>query len=172
MTTSSTRIDIKGLHHLAFRCKDSEATRQFYEDFLGMPLSAALEISETKTGRSVNCLHTFYRLDDGSFIAFFEVPDMPFEFKQQHDFDLHVALEVDPAHLEEVRQKAQHHKMELRGVSDHGFIESIYLRDPNGYVVELTTKKPNHDAAVDPSSNDAKQILKSWQTKKNRSSRI
>lgn len=172
MTTPSTRIDIKGLHHLAFRCKDSEATRQFYEDFLGMPLSAALEISETKTGRSVNCLHTFYRLDDGSFIAFFEAPDMPFDFKQQHDFDLHVALEVDANHLEAVRQKAKSHLMELRGVSDHGFIESIYLRDPNGYVVELTTKKPNHDAAVDPRINDARQILKSWQAKKNHSSRI
>jgi hypothetical protein len=41
-------------------------------------------------------------LDDGSFLAFFEAPDMPFEFKQQHDFDLHIALEVDEPRLEEM----------------------------------------------------------------------
>jgi catechol-2,3-dioxygenase len=30
--------DIQGLHHTAYRCKDVEETRQFYEDFLGLPL--------------------------------------------------------------------------------------------------------------------------------------
>jgi catechol 2,3-dioxygenase-like lactoylglutathione lyase family enzyme len=68
---------IRGLHHNAYRCRDSEETRCFYEDFLGLPLSAALEIEVTKTGRKSHHLHTFYRLDDGSFLAFFEVRDMP-----------------------------------------------------------------------------------------------
>ena len=82
---------IKGLHHSAYRCRDSEETRKFYEDFLGLPLSKSLKIEETKTGRRTNVLHTFYRLDDGSYLAFFEAPDQPFEFKAQHDFDLHIA---------------------------------------------------------------------------------
>ena len=42
---------IKGLHHNAYRCKDSEETRKFYEDFLGLPLVNAFEINATKTGR-------------------------------------------------------------------------------------------------------------------------
>ena len=83
---------IKGLHHNAYRCRDSEATRRFYEDFLGLPLANALDISETKTGRKTDVLHTFYEMGDGSFLAFFEAPDMPFEFKPQHDFDLHLSL--------------------------------------------------------------------------------
>ena len=83
---------IKGLHHNAYRCRDSEQTRQFYEEFLGLPLAGTLEIRETKSGRKTAALHTFYRLGDGSFLAFFEAPDMPFEFKAQHDFDLHIAL--------------------------------------------------------------------------------
>ncbi len=41
---------IKGLHHNAYRCRDSEETRKFYEDFLGLPLAGTLEIGETKTG--------------------------------------------------------------------------------------------------------------------------
>ena len=40
---------IKGLHHNAYRCRDSEETRAFYEDFLGLPFADALEISTTKT---------------------------------------------------------------------------------------------------------------------------
>jgi catechol 2,3-dioxygenase-like lactoylglutathione lyase family enzyme len=86
---------IKGLHHNAYRCRDSEETRKFYEDFLGLPLASALSIKTTKTGDRPNVLHTFYQMDDGSFPAFFEAPDRPFEFKQQHDFDLHIALEVE-----------------------------------------------------------------------------
>ena len=98
---------LKGLHHIAYRCRDSEETRKFYEDFLGLPLVAALEIGETKTGRMTQALHTFYRMDDGSCIAFFEAPDMPFDFKPQHDYDLHIALEVSPADLEAMFAKAR-----------------------------------------------------------------
>ena len=57
---------IKGLHHNAYRCRDSEETRRFYEDFLGLPLAHTLEINETKSGRKTDTLHTFYALDDGS----------------------------------------------------------------------------------------------------------
>lgn len=130
---------IRGLHHNAYRCRDSEETRAFYEDFLGLPLAHALHLGQTKTGRETDALHTFFRLGDGSFLAFFEVPGMPFEFKPQHDFDLHIALEVDAATLDAAKARAQREGREVRGVSDHGFIHSIYLRDPNGYVIELCT---------------------------------
>ena len=91
---------IRKLHHNAYRCRDSEQTRAFYEGFLGLPLTGTLQITESKSGRATNLLHTFYRLGDGSFLAFFEAPDMAFDFKPQHDFDLHIALEVDRPVLE------------------------------------------------------------------------
>lgn len=157
---------IKGLHHNAYRCRDSEETRRFYEDFLGLPLAGTLEIKESKSGRRTNTLHTFYRLDDGSFLAFFEAPDMPFEFKQQHDYDLHIALEVDGKALEQMLAKGRAAGIETRGISDHGFIHSIYFRDPNGYVIELTTKLPGHDQAMNPANNGARVKLDRWQTEK------
>ena len=157
---------IKGLHHNAYRCRDSEETRRFYEDFLGLPLAGTLEIGVTKTGRATNVLHTFYRLGDGSFLAFFEAPDMPFEFKKQHDFDLHIALESDASTLQSMLVKARAADMEARGVSDHEFIHSIYLRDPNGYVIELAVKLPGHDTAMNPATNDARGILDRWQAAK------
>ena len=131
---------IKGLHHAAYRCRDSEETRKFYEDFLELPLVHTLRISETKTGRHTDTLHTFYQMADGSCVAFFEAPDMPFTFKVQADFDLHIALEVDESTLHRMFAKGNAAGVDTRGISDHGFIHSIYFRDPNGYVVELTAK--------------------------------
>jgi catechol 2,3-dioxygenase-like lactoylglutathione lyase family enzyme len=157
---------IKGLHHNAYRCRDSEETRRFYEDFLGLPLVHTLEINETKSGRKTSTLHTFYALDDGSCLAFFEAPDRPFEFKAQHDFDLHIALEVEPTALQEMMAKGKAQGIETRGVSNHGFIDSIYFRDPNGYVIELCAKRNGHDAKMDPATNGAREKLQRWTARK------
>lgn len=154
---------IRKLHHNAYRCRDSGETRRFYEDFLGMPLAGTLEIRETGSGRQTRALHTFYEMEDGSYLAFFEVPDMPFEFKPQHDFDLHIALEVDGKLLQPMREKGKALQIETRGISDHGFIHSLYFRDPNGYVIELSARVPGHDEALDPARNDARAILDGWQ---------
>jgi catechol 2,3-dioxygenase-like lactoylglutathione lyase family enzyme len=157
---------IKGLHHNAYRCRDSEETCRFYEDFLGLPFAHALNIRTTMTGRQTNVLHTFFRLGDGSYLAFFEAPDKPFDFKNQDDFDLHIALEVEPDVLDAMFAKGKAEGREVRGVSDHGFIRSIYFRDPNGYVIELTAKVAGHDAEMDPGKNHARDILTSWQAAK------
>jgi len=157
---------IKGLHHNAYRCRDSEETRKFYEDFLGLPLAGTLWITETKSGRATGTLHTFYELDDGSYLAFFEAPDMPFEFRAQHDYDLHIALEVDRSVLEPMMAKGKAAGIETRGVSDHHFIHSIYFRDPNGYVIELTARMPNHAAEMNPAINSARAKLDKWQREK------
>lgn len=157
---------IKGLHHNAYRCRDSEETRRFYEDFLGLPLAKSLEIGTTKTGRDTQALHTFYELGDGSYLAFFEVPGQPFEFKTQHDYDLHIALEVSPDALQDMLARGKAAGIETRGPADHAFIDSIYFRDPNGYVIELTAKRDNHAEMMDPSRNGARAALDAWQKTK------
>ena len=131
---------IRGLHHSAYRCRDSEETRRFYEDFLGLCLARVLEITETKTGRATRALHTFFALGDGSFLAFFEAPEQPFEFKEQDDYDLHIALEVPADALAPMLERARRAGVPTRGVTDHGFIRSVYFRDPNGYVIELAAR--------------------------------
>ncbi len=157
---------IKGLHHNAYRCRDSEETRRFYEDFLGLPLADAFEIKESKTGRQTEALHSFYRLGDGSFLAFFEVPGSPFEFKAQHDYDLHIALEVDPKTLHEMFDKGKAAGIETRGISDHGFIHSIYFRDPNGYVIELSAPTEAAAAYAVEAEKTAHEALAHWQETK------
>jgi len=154
--------EIRQLHHAAYRCRDSEETRQFYEDFLGLPLVEAFEIKETKTGRTTSVLHTFYQMADESCIAFFEAPGMPFDFKEQHDFDLHIALEVRPEHLDTMMALADAREVKYRGPSDHGFISSVYFRDPNGYVIELAANSGREGFSV----GEAHQILEGWQLQK------
>ena len=150
---------IRKLHHNAYRCRDSEETRAFYEDFLGLPLVKTLQIGATKTGRETRALHTFYRLDDGSHLAFFD-------FKPQHDFDLHIALEVGAEALQPMLAKGRARGIECRGPSDHGMIDSIYFRDPNGYVIELCAKRADHDATMDPATNGARAGLQRWTAEK------
>lgn len=157
---------IKGLHHNAYRCRDSEETRKFYEDFLGLPLVNAFPIRETKTGRATSALHSFYQMDDGSCLAFFEVPDMPFEFKTQHDYDLHIAVEVSKADLLRMFEKGKAAGIHTRGISDHGFIDSIYFRDPNGYVIELTARREGAERDVERAKKDARHTLEEWQAEK------
>ena len=159
---------IQGLHHNAYRCRDSEQTRGFYEDFLGLPLADAFEIAETKTGGETRALHSFYRLGNGSFLAFFEVPGSPFDFKAQHDYDLHIALEVDPPTLQVMLEKGKAAGVETRGVADHGFIRSIYFRDPNGYVIELTARTEGAEAYAREAARTAHDTLAQWQRSKPR----
>jgi catechol 2,3-dioxygenase-like lactoylglutathione lyase family enzyme len=157
---------IRGFHHVAYRCRDSEETRAFYEDFLGLELAEVIAIGKTQTGREAKVLHSFFRLADGSFLAFFEVPDSPFDFRTQHDFDLHLAMEVSNETLEAMLARGRAAGIETRGPSDHGVIRSIYFRDPNGYVIELTAKTPSHDEAMDPARNGARERLAAWQKAK------
>ena len=152
--------DIKGLHHNAYRCRDSEETRAWYEDFLGLPLVSAFEIQGGKA------LHSFFQMQDGSCLAFFEAPANPFEFKRQDDLDLHIALAVDDAVFDGMLAKGREHGVEVRGPVDHGFCRSIYFRDPNGYVVELTADTGTHPEIMDPALSKPHAALARWQADK------
>ena len=150
------------LHHMAFRCRDTEETRAFYEDVIGLPLTAVLELKTSATGRLVEALHSFFELRDGSFLAFFEVPGAPFEFKPQHDFDLHIALQADLPALQAAVTAAKARNLDVRGPSDHEFIHSTYFRDPNGYVVELAVPTPQAGEVLSSARGKARAQLDAW----------
>ncbi|MCA9686670.1 MAG: VOC family protein [Myxococcales bacterium] len=160
------RIPLQGLHHTANRCRDAEQTRAFYEDFLGLPLACSLRREKTEAGVETPLIHIFFQLRDGSYLAFFELPEVPFEFKEQDPSDLHVALEVDDATQRAMIEKGNRAGMPPYGPAELEALRSIYFRDPNGYVVELTVKLDNHDEVMDPAQNDARAILDQWQADK------
>jgi catechol-2,3-dioxygenase len=111
-------------------------------------------------------LHSFYAMDDGSCLAFFEAPEQAFTWKEQHDYDLHIAVEVSREDLQRMFEKGRQTGMAPRGISDHGFIDSIYFRDPNGYVIELTAKRPDHDRQIAEARKGSHAQLARWQKEK------
>ncbi len=73
-------------HRAAYRCRHSEQTGPFYEEFFGLPLVESIAIEQIKTGRSTRLLHICYRMQDELHLAFLGVPDAPLDFKVQQDF--------------------------------------------------------------------------------------
>ena len=74
--------------------------------------------------------------------------------------------ERSPDPVEHIEAVSRAEGREVRGPIDHGFIRSIYFRDPNGYVIELTAKVPGREGAMDPAKNGARRILDTWQKEK------
>jgi catechol 2,3-dioxygenase-like lactoylglutathione lyase family enzyme len=134
--------------------------RGLLRGFLGLRMVSAFEINE---GRA---LHTFFEMDDGSCLAFFEVPGSPFDFKRQDSLDLHIALGVEPETFDAMLEKAKAEGREVRGPVDHRFVRSIYFRDPNGYVIELTASTGKHGEIMDPAISKPHEALAHWQATK------
>lgn len=67
---------VQQLHHYAYKARDAEETRHFYEDILGLPLYHIIQSDYVpSTGEYCPYTHFFFRLKDGSFIAFFDIGD-------------------------------------------------------------------------------------------------
>lgn len=105
-------------------------------------------------------------MDDGSCLAFFEAPGLPFDFKNQNALDLHIALGVEPETFDRMLDKGKAEGREVRGPVDHGFVRSIYFRDPNGYIIELTASTGEHGEMMDAAISKPHEALERWQTAK------
>jgi catechol 2,3-dioxygenase-like lactoylglutathione lyase family enzyme len=156
----------KGVHHIAYRCRDAEQTRWFYEDLLGLPFSMAL-VDEVVPGLGDKApfMHLFFDLGGGSYIAFFDQPctAQPEQFARAHSFDRHIALEVaDEQTLLECQKRINSHGVSCLGPVDHGFVKSVYMYDPNGLQVELTTRTAEHEHAFGKSA-ETRRLLHAWQ---------
>ncbi|HEY8359011.1 MAG TPA: VOC family protein [Ramlibacter sp.] len=136
---------VHGLHHFAWRCRDAEQTRHFYEDLLGLPLVHVIKKDTVpSTGEYCPYVHIFFRMRDGSCIAFFDLGDDTAAEPSPNtpSWVNHIALRVaDPHDLEAMRQRLLAAGIEVLGVTNHDdYIHSIYFFDPNGLRVELTTE--------------------------------
>src|SRR5262245_63173482 len=156
---------IRGMHHHAFRSCDIEKTRAFYEGVLGLPLIGTFIETENplyKDGPSY--IHVFFELGDGSGLAFFQFQPngAPTGFRARDSFDHHIALEVDGIDaVRAVERRYQELGLDYY-IHDHGYVYSIYTRDPNGMIVELTTKVPITAQVMAERRPTAHEDLKQW----------
>ena len=73
---SASLPPVLGLHHFAWRCRNAEETRHFYEDILGLPLVHLIRLDRVpSTGEYCPYVHLFFEMADCSNIAFFDLGD-------------------------------------------------------------------------------------------------
>ena len=136
-------VPIRSLHHFAWRCRDCEETRHFYEDLLDLPLVHVIQSDHVpSTGEYCPYVHIFFQMRDGSYIAFFDLGDDTAALPSPNTpaWVNHLALRVDSVDaLKQAKARLEAAGVEVLGVTDHHIIESIYFFDPNGIRLELTT---------------------------------
>jgi glyoxylase I family protein len=134
-------VPINGLHHFAYRCRDAEETRHFYEDILGLPLFHYIRADTVpSTGEYCPYVHIFFRMTDGSCLAFFDLGDNILAAPSPNTpaWVNHLAMRVDAAdQLEAMKARLEAHGIDVLGVTDHRVFKSIYFFDPNGIRLEL-----------------------------------
>lgn len=137
-------VPITGLHHFAYRCRDAEETRHFYEDLLGLPFFHYIRADNVpSTGEYCPYVHIFFRMTDGSCLAFFDLGDNVKSEPSPNtpEWVNHIALSVDTVEqLEQMKTRLEQHGIEVLGVTDHRVFKSIYFFDPNGIRLELCSQ--------------------------------
>ncbi|MCB2028663.1 MAG: VOC family protein [Burkholderiaceae bacterium] len=172
-TTPATPIPaaapIQQLHHYAYRARDAEETRHFYEDILGLPLYHIIQSDHVpSTGEYCPYTHFFFRLHDGSFIAFFDLGDDEAALPSPNTpaWVNHVAFRVaSVSDLEAMRARLQAHGVEVLGVTDHHVFKSIYFFDPNGVRLELSADVASAEQ-MERESHEARARLDAWTARK------
>jgi len=145
-----------------------EKTRKFYEEVIGLPLVATWSESDKVFGKVRTYCHCFFGLADGGALAFFQFADKSDDKKfsppiAETPFH-HIALKVDKETQEaiEKRIKTAGYKDPDTFVLEHGYCRSVYTKDPNRMLLQLTLDAPNTDQIAKDRKADAHATLKRW----------
>lgn len=136
-------MNIKRLHHVAYRCNDAKETVEFYQKHLGMDFVLAIaEDLVPSTKEPDPYMHIFLDAGMGNVLAFFELPNSP-QMDRDHNTPTwvqHIAMELET--LEELlaaKTSLEAAGIEVLGPTDHAIFQSIYFHDPSGHRLELAT---------------------------------
>jgi catechol 2,3-dioxygenase-like lactoylglutathione lyase family enzyme len=133
------KLQTQGVHHVTFVGSNREATIEFYQGLLGMPL-----VFEQPNLDVPDELHLYFDAGDGRLITFFVRPTRandpapnPEGIGNLH----HIAFTVSRATHTQVAERLKERGIPNTGPIDRGFMDSIYFRDPNGQLLEMACFK-------------------------------
>ena len=123
-----------GVDHLALICSDIEATIEFYTGAMKMRLSRIVPNRDDPTST-----HIFLDMGGGNLLAFFDFPDHgPARTVRgvgsMHHVALKASVENYQAVVRSLKEKGIEHS--IHGNEERG---SVYVRDPDNIMVEVTT---------------------------------
>ncbi|MEH6568978.1 MAG: VOC family protein [Halioglobus sp.] len=134
-------MNIKRIHHVAYRCNNAKETVEFYQRVMGMDFQLAIaEDSVPSTKAPDPYMHVFLDAGMGNVLAFFEIPNSPPMQMDPNtpDWVQHIAFEVESMDaLLAAKAKAEAEGLDVVGPTDHAIFKSIYFFDPNGHRLEL-----------------------------------
>ena len=138
--SSPRRLRLGGIHHITLLCKDVGRSVAFYRNLLGLRLVKQTVNSDDRTAR-----HLFFGDSEGrpgTLLTCLEYPQLD-EGKVGLGSTHHFALSVESeGELEAWRGYLASRGVPCSEVLDRTYFKSLYLRDPDGHVVELATEGP------------------------------
>jgi glyoxalase family protein len=135
-----TRLRIRGLHHITLICADVQRSLEFYRGVLGMRL-----VKQTVNTDDSSARHLFFGDEagrPGTMVTCLEYPDLH-EGSVGRGSTHHFALSVGTD--EELAGWAEYllgRGIACTEVMDRIYFKSLYVRDPDGHIVELATDGP------------------------------
>jgi catechol 2,3-dioxygenase-like lactoylglutathione lyase family enzyme len=131
------RLRLLGIHHVTVICADLERTTAFYRDVLGLAL-----VREGVNDDDPDARHFWFgdaHGTAGTLVSFMEYPGMD-DGRVGKGSVHHVAFAVSSAdELEGWRDYLRSREVECTDVFERGGLRSVYLRDPDGHIVEIAT---------------------------------
>ena len=134
-------INIKKIHHVAYRCHDAKETADWYQEKLNMKLVLAIAEDQVPSTKAPDpYMHIFLDAGMGNVLAFFELPNSPTMDRDQNtpEWVQHFAMQVESIDaLIAAKNSLVEQGVSVLGPTNHGVFKSIYFFDPNGHRLEL-----------------------------------
>jgi lactoylglutathione lyase len=134
-------LNIRKIHHVAYRCRDAKETVDWYHKHLDMDFVLAIAEDQVPSTQAPDpYMHVFMDAGGGNVLAFFELPNSPEMGRDSNtpEWVQHIALEVESvAVLETAKARLEAAGIPVIGVTNHTIFKSIYFFDPNGHRLEL-----------------------------------
>lgn len=137
MDDAQRRMRLLGLHHVTAICADLDRTTAFYRDLLGLTL-----VREGRNDDDPDARHFWFGDAGGApgtLVSFMEYPQLDAGQAgpgAAHHFAFHVGSRDE---LDAWQQYLRARDVQCTDVLERGGLRSVYLRDPDGHLVEITT---------------------------------
>ena len=129
------KLQAQGIHHITLTGADRQTSIDFWEGLLGMPF-----VFDQPNLDNPNEGHLYFDPGDGRLITVFTNEDRkpdPRRTPAEPGCVHHLAINVSKATFSQAVARLDERKIAHSGPKDRGFMDSIYFRDPMGFLIEL-----------------------------------
>lgn len=131
------KIQSQGVHHITLMGADRQTSIDFWEGLLGMPF-----VFDQPNLDNAGEGHLYFDPGDGRLITIFTNEDRvpsPRPRRPSAGEVHHIAFSVSRAVFAQTVERLDERGISHSGVKDRGFMDSIYFRDPMGFLIELAS---------------------------------